>query len=134
MIAGLPLDALGPLLLALGGLSGFAGLIQVVFQRRKFKREAEKTGADATQVIASTASGLLVAARTEITELQQDRDELREDFDYAMEAMATYIDVMSVHVYALEKIIRDIDPSAVIPAHPPRPRLRRPRSPRPTTP
>jgi hypothetical protein len=121
-------DSIGAILLALGGFSGFAGLVQAFLSRRKIKREAEKAGADATQVITSTATSLLVSARSEIAEMQNDNDDLREDFEYAMEAMSGYMDLVSVHIYALEQIIRDMDPKARIPNQPVRPRIRRPRT------
>lgn len=124
---GLPWDQVGPILVGLGSFVGTGGLVHVIFQRQKLKREAEKVGADATQVITTTATGLLVAARNEVAEMHEDNQRLRDDFDFAMDAMDVYVQAVSSHIHTLERMVRGLDPTAYVPQQPPRPRLRRPR-------
>lgn len=70
----------GWVIAALGGLAAVAALLKVGPERRKIAADARRAGADATQVLASTAMSLLKPSQDQIdflrSELAAAQDEI----------------------------------------------------------
>lgn len=81
------IQLLAAAVLALGGLSGLGAFISVIFQRRKLRAEAEKTGVDAGQVIVTTSLNLMEEMKNDNEELRDEVDDLRDYVDLLVEAM-----------------------------------------------
>ncbi|TCO57112.1 hypothetical protein [Actinocrispum wychmicini] len=66
------LVAVGTLVAAAGGLAGLGSLVTVRSTKRKISADAEKTEADAVQVLSATAVSLLEPAAAQVRSLRAD--------------------------------------------------------------
>lgn len=92
------------LVVGLGGLSALVGLVKVRADKKKILAEASKTGADAAQVVAQTAIGLLGPYSEQVAMLQRRLTEASNQID----ELTRRLREANTRVCALENQVQDL--------------------------
>jgi flagellar biosynthesis/type III secretory pathway chaperone len=92
------------LVVGLGGLTALIGLLKVRADKKKILAEASKTGADAAQVVAQTAIGLLGPYSEQVTMLTRRLTEASNQID----ELTTRLREANQRVGALEHQVQEL--------------------------